>query len=321
MSPAPTALAVLALLVLPALPAPGALAGVEAVDSLGRSVSLPAPARRIVALSPHIVENVFSAGAGNRLVGVVDYSDYPEAARAIARVGNFRSWSPEVILTLQPDLVLLWGSGNGAAQLGTLERLGLPVYVSELRRLEDIPASIRAIARLAGTGAVGERAAGDFEAEIERLSRQYRKRPPLSVFYQIWNDPLQTVNGSHLISQVIELCGGRNSFADAGPLAPTVGIEAVLSRDPDVILASGMDRARPEWLDNWRQWNRLSAVRHDALLFLPPDHIQRPTARVILGARSLCQQLETVRERRTQSPRPATPREPEIPGTSPGVSP
>ncbi len=274
---------------------PGARAQPTAVDSAGRTVRLEQPAQRIVALAPHIVENVFSAGAGDRLVGVVDYSDYPEAARRIPRVGNFQSWSPEAIVALRPDLVLLWGSGNGAARLAQLEQLGIPVYVSELRKLQDVPASIRAIAALAGTSATGEASAQHIEQSFAQLRAQYARREPVSVFYQIWNEPLQTVNGEHMISQVIELCGGRNVFADAPSLAPRVSLEALLARNPDAIVASGMDEARPEWLDEWRSWEGLKAVQGDALFYVPPDHLQRPTARLLLGAGELCRQLAQLR--------------------------
>lgn len=264
-------------------------------DFAGREVRLEQPARRIVALAPHIVENVFSAGAGNRLVGVVSYSNFPEAAKAIPEVGSYNAFSMEKVLALRPDLVVMWGSGNGMQTLSRLEELGIPVYVSELRHLTDIPDSIRRLGRLAGTEAAGSAEAGRIAGELDALRRQYAGRRLLSVFYQIWNDPLQTVNGEHLISEVITLCGGRNVFADARSLAPRISIEAVLLRDPDAIVASGMGKARPEWLDEWRAYPTLKAVQGEALLFVNPDHVQRPTARVLLGARHLCQQLDGLR--------------------------
>ncbi len=273
-------------------PAGPALAAPTVTDSAGREVRLEAPARRIVGLAPHIVENVYSAGAGEWLVGVVSYSDFPAAARALPQVGSAFAWSLETVAALNPDLVILWGSGNGLAGLAGLERLGIPTYVSEPRDFEGIAASIRDIGTLAGTSEAAEAAAGAFESEIARLRQAYSTAFPLRAFYQIWNRPLQTVNGEHLISQVIALCGGANIFADLPALAPRVNIEAVLSADPDIIIASGMDRARPEWLDDWRQFPQLSAVRNEALVFVDPDLIQRPTTRVALGAADLCDKLQ-----------------------------
>jgi iron complex transport system substrate-binding protein len=264
-------------------------------DFAGREVTLKQPARRIVALAPDIVENLFSAGAGERLVGAVSYSNYPQQAKAIPEVGTYNAFSLEKILALQPDLVVMWGSGNGMQTLPKLEGLGIPVYVSELRKLSDVPESIRRLGQLAGTDTVAEAEARRIESEIESLHKRYSGRRSLGVFYQIWNEPLQTVNREHLISEIIALCGGHNVFGDASALAPRISIESVLLRDPDAIVASGMGEARPEWLDQWRAYPSLKAVAGDALFFINPDHLQRPTARILLGAQHLCQQLEQVR--------------------------
>ena len=264
-------------------------------DFSGREVTLDQPAKRIVALAPHIVENLYSAGAGDKLVGVVSYSNFPDEAKNVPEVGTYNAFSLEQVLALNPDLVVMWGSGNGMQTLSTFEALGIPVYVSELRQLSDVPKSIRNLSQLAGTPAIGEAEASRIETELNALQRRYGEKRSLSVLYQIWNDPLQTVNGEHLISEIIALCGGHNVFGDASSLAPRVSIESVLLRDPDAIVASGMGEARPEWLDQWRAYPSLTAVADEALFFVNPDHLQRPSARIVLGARSLCQQLDQIR--------------------------
>jgi iron complex transport system substrate-binding protein len=264
-------------------------------DFAGREVTLAKPAERIVALAPHIVENLYSAGAGERLVGVVSYSNFPVAAKQIPEVGSYSAFSLEQIVALRPDLVVMWGSGNGMQTLSKLEGLGIPVYVSELRQLSDVPQSIRRLGQLAGTASASETEARRIEGELQRLARLYGGAQELTVFYQIWNEPLQTVNSEHLISEIIALCGGRNVFGDAPALAPRINVESVLQRDPDAIVASGMGQARPEWLDQWRRYPSLKAVTGEALFFINPDHVQRPTARVLLGAERLCQQLQTIR--------------------------
>ena len=264
-------------------------------DFSGREVTLDQPAKRIVALAPHIVENLYSAGAGDKLVGVVSYSGFPDEAKNVPEVGTYNAFSLEQVLALNPDLVVMWGSGNGMQTLSTFEALGIPVYVSELRQLSDVPKSIRNLSQLAGTPAIGEAEASRIETELNALHRRYGEKRSLSVLYQIWNDPLQTVNGEHLISEIIALCGGHNVFGDASSLAPRVSLESVLLRDPDAIVASGMGEARPEWLDQWRAYPSLTAVADEALFFVNPDHLQRPSARIVLGARSLCQQLDQIR--------------------------
>ena len=283
----------LLLILLTANSARGSIVSVE--DFLGREVRLAAPAQRIVALAPHIVENIYSAGAGKKLVGVVSYSNFPPAAREIDEVGSFNAFSLENIVALQPDLIVMWGSGNGMQALEKLEALGIPVYVSEPRKLSDVPRSIRALGILAGTEIASEQEARRIEGVFAELFEQYSGRRQLSVLYQIWNEPLQTLNGQHLISQVIRLCGGKNIFADAKTLAPRINLESVLERNPDVIVASGMSHERPEWLDEWQAYPSLAAVENKALFFVEPDHIQRPTARILLGARDLCEQLDSVR--------------------------
>ncbi len=270
-------------------------AAATVTDFLGRSVILDAPATRIVALSPHIVENLYSAGAGSKLVGVVSYSNYPVEAAKIAQVGSYAAFSLETIVSLKPDLIVMWGSGNGMAALEKLEPLGIPIFVSEPRVLADIPLSIRLLGKLAGTQNTSEAEALRIESEIEQLKTDFGGGREVSVLYQIWNDPLQTLNGNHLISQVIALCGGKNIFWDTKSLAPKISIESVLLRNPDVIVASGMSKARPEWLDDWHNYPSLQAVKNGALFYVDPDHIQRPTARVLLGARNLCEMLQSQR--------------------------
>jgi iron complex transport system substrate-binding protein len=267
-------------------------------DFVGRQVTLEQPARRIVALAPHIVENLYSAGAGEALVGVVSYSDYPASARDIPRVGSYKAFSLETILALQPDLVVMWASGNGMTTLDDLAALKVPVYVSEPRHLDDIGRAIRDYGKLAGSEPAAEREALRIDGAINQLLREHEDEESISVLYQVWHEPLQTLNGKHLISAVIELCGGYNIFADAVSLAPKVSLESVLQRNPDAIVASGMDIARPEWLDLWLNYPSLSAVQNQALFFVHPDHIQRPTARVLLGAQALCHQLDSVPRRR-----------------------
>lgn len=267
-------------------------------DDLGRDVTLPGPAQRIVALAPHLVENAYSAGAGERLVAAVDHADYPPPARQLPSLGSARAVSVEAVLAREPDLVLLWGSGNSERLRRQLERLDVPVYVDEPRQLEDVARSIRAIGELAGTQTAAREAVADYRTRLERLRKRHEEREPVSVFYQVWHQPLQTLNGEHLVSDVIDLCGGRNIYADAGPLAPKINRETLLERDPQVILASGADgEPMPPGLKQWRDWPALSAVRHENLFTVPADWLQRHTERILDGAERVCAHLQTARER------------------------
>lgn len=267
-------------------------------DDTGASVRLPAPARRIVSLAPHATELLFAAGAGGRLVGAVEYSDYPEAAKRVPRVGGYSNPDLERIVALKPDLVLVWQSGNAAATVNRLQALGLTVYQSQPDRLEDIPASIEKLGRLAGSEAAARRAAADFRQRLATLRKQYSPRPAVAMFYQAWHQPLLTVGGSQIISDVIRLCGGTNIFADLAAKAPSVSVEAVLAADPEAIVASGMGRDTPIGLDDWRKWTRMKAVARGNLFPIAADLMQRPTPRLLDGAEQLCRHLETARGRR-----------------------
>ncbi len=276
----------------------GASAEVVLRDDRGETVRLPQAARRIVSLAPHVTETLFAAGAGGRLVGVVDYSDYPEAARQLPRVGSHARLDLEAIARLAPDLAVGWVTGNSAAQVAKLRALGIAVYLAEPGRIDDVATNLERYGELAGTSAVARAAAADFRHRLRELRDRYGARPKVRTFYQIWQQPLMTVGGTQIISDVIRLCGGENVFAELKALAPTIGIEAVLAADPEAIVASGMDEARPEWLDDWRQWRTMTAVRRDNLFFVPPDLIQRHTPRLVDGAARLCAHLDTARGRR-----------------------
>ena len=276
------------------------MAGAEVLvkDDTGATVSLAQPARRIVTLAPHLVETLFAAGAGEKLVGTVQFSNYPEEAKKIARIGSYESVDLETVVALKPDLIIAWLSGNSPANIEKLRGLGFPVYVSQVDRIEDVASEIERFGVLAGTNAVGNAAAGRFRQRFAALQERYSKRPPVRTFYQIWKQPLMTVGGKQIISSVIRLCGGENVFEKLEMLAPTVTVEAVIAANPEAIVASGMDESRPEWLDDWKRWTSINAVARDNLFFVHPDLIQRHTPRLLDGAERLCQQLETARSRR-----------------------
>lgn len=279
-----------------------ARAEIVVTDVGGTRVRLAAPARRIVSLAPHITELVYAAGAGERLVGNVEYGDFPPAAAKLPKVGGYSRLDLEAIVALKPDLVLGWESGNLPAAVARLRALGFTVHLSQSNRIEDIAGELEQIGKLAGTEAAAGAAATAFRQRYARLAARYSRRPPVEVFYQIWKQPLMTVNGQQIISDAIRLCGGRNVFAALPILAPTVTVEAVIAANPEVIVASGMGDSRPEWLDDWRRWTTMAAVARDNLYFVPPELIQRHTPRILDGAEMLCAHLETARGKRRKQP-------------------
>jgi iron complex transport system substrate-binding protein len=272
--------------------------GLEVVDDAGRRVVLARPAARIVSLAPHVTELLYAAGAGARVVGAVAFSDHPPEAQRLPRVGDTHALDLERIVALDPDLVVAWRSGSPAAQLDVLAALGIPVYWSEPRTLDAIGDAIERLGTLAGTTAAAQAAAGAYRERLAALRARHRDRAPVGVFHQILDQPLMTVNGRHMISQVVALCGGRNVFADLGPLAAQVAVEAVLEADPEVIGTAGEGGPRDAGLGAWLAWPRLTAVARGNLYVVEHELISRSVPRILDGVERICAALDAARARR-----------------------
>lgn len=275
---------------------PLAAAEVTAEDGLGDELVLEEPAQRIVSLSPHATELLFAAGAGERVVAVSSHSDYPPEATERTDIGGYSGPDMEAILAAEPDLVIAWAEGNPRGPVRRLRELGVPVFVSDPRGLADIPAELRALGRLAGTSETAEPAADDFTERLAALREAHEGAARLRVFYAIWDRPLMTLSRGHPVTEVMDLCGGENVFADAEGASPRVSEEAVLAAEPEVIIAGGMGEEQPEWLERWRQWPELPAVADDNLFFIKPDILQRTGPRLVEGAERLCEVLDQARE-------------------------
>lgn len=267
-------------------------------DDLAREVCLEAPAERIIALSPSLTELAYAAGAGEALVGAVSFSDYPPEAEALPRVGSYNRLDIEAILALEPDLVLAWNGGSPQTQLDQLSALGLPVYYSDAQDFAAIAYTIERLGQLSGQQSQANSEAQRVRDGVATLEQRYKDAAPVSVFYQIWEKPLMTINGEHWISRSLTLCGGVNQFADADALVPRPSIENVLAGDPEAIITGGLGEPESEWLDSWQRFTQLSAVQHDNLLVIDPDLVHRATPRLLEGTRQLCELLDDVRERR-----------------------
>ncbi|WP_423198234.1 MULTISPECIES: cobalamin-binding protein [unclassified Cupriavidus] len=284
------------------LPYVAAHAAISVIDDSGQTVTLAQPARRIVSLAPHVTELLYAAGGGDRIVGTVTYSDYPPAARELPRVGDNKALDLERIAALKPDLIVVWRHGNAQKQTDRLRALGMPLFFSEPRRLESIPENLQKLGTLMGTGATAERAAADFRQRIDTLRRTYANRAPVTVFYQVWQQPLMTLNGQHLVSDMLALCGGRNVFANETPLVPTVSVEAVVASNPEAMLTAGMGATQPDRpladFAPWEKWKQVTAVARGNLFIVDGDLVNRAGPRVVEGATQICKDLDLARARR-----------------------
>ena len=264
------------------------------MDDSGHEIVLDRPAERIITLAPHLTEQVYTAGAGSRIVATVNYSNFPPAANQHLKIGSYKKISYEMVVGLNPDLILAFG-GNGWEMINRLRALDYSVFVDQPRELEDVASTLIKLGALLGTKGIADKEARKFRYRLKQLHSQFSDGESVRVFYEVWDKPLITINGDHLISSVIRLCGGKNIFSDALPMAPRISVETVVQRNPQVIVASGHGDQKPEWLDDWLQWPSITAVEHGHLYFIPPDILQRHTVRILDGAKRMCEYLDSAR--------------------------
>ena len=296
---APYRTAVVALICAAAIAlAASARADIRVTDDAAEVIALTRPAARIISLAPHVTELLFAAGAGSHIVGATRYSDYPPAAQSIPRIGDSFVVDSERILALKPELIVVWLHGNSAAQLDQLRRLGIPVFSSEPRALGDISATIRRFGTLAGTESTAEPAAVAFDRRVAALRARYALRPPVRAFYQVAERPLLTINGKHLIDDVLRLCGATNVFGELPALTPSISAEAVAVRDPEAIITAGGEPGNEAGFTLWTRLRTLTATRRGNFILLDSDMISRQSPRILDGAERLCDALENVRSKR-----------------------
>lgn len=261
----------------------------------GSALLLEAPAERIVTLSPHLTELVFAAGAGKRLLATVEYSDYPAAASEIPRIGDAFRLDIERIASLQPDLVIAWSSGNPQQAIAQISSLGVPVWSVEIRSPEEIAGALESIGRATGSEGAAGAEANRIRDRLQRISSQYAGAPILEYFYQVGARPLFTLNGSHLVSKGLRLCGGSNIFEEEPGLAFQVSFESIIVADPDAVFAPYLEGAADPLAD-WREWSAMRAVQTNALFLLPADSISRASPRFLDSLEFACKLLHSLRE-------------------------
>lgn len=264
-------------------------------DDTGRTVALPVPAQRVIALAPHLAELVYASGGGDRLVGVTRYADHPEAAKQLPLVGDAHALDFERIAQLRPDLVLVWSSGTNERHKARLRSLGLTVFESEIRTAQGIPDTLRRLGTLLGRSDSAEAAARGFQQRWQTLLDRHRGKPPVRVFWQIWHQPLMTVNREHLISEAIRACGGVNVFADLPLLTPTIGWEAAVAANPQLIAGAGRPEDAERDFADWRRFGAVSAVKQGRFETIDGSLIGRMGPRFVDGAAVLCEAIDRAR--------------------------
>ncbi len=269
---------------------------IEVTDDSGKVIKIEKPAQRVITLAPHLTEMMYAINEGNKIVATVSYSDYPEQARQIPRLGSYENVKLESILAYQPDLILAWNSGNNMDQLAEMERFGLTVYRDFPKTIEDVAKTLKNIGALTGSKS-SNRLAREFLDNLSGLKKKYRNREKIKVFYQFWDNPIYTVNGQHFINDVLNVCGLENVFSDLAQLSATVNREAIIKANPDMIIAAGMDGVHTDWIEKWKKWPEITAVKINNLFTINPDLLHRHTPRMLIAAREICLYADQARNK------------------------
>ncbi|MCS0592561.1 cobalamin-binding protein [Massilia norwichensis] len=281
-----------------ALAAAQAQAAITVKDDGGNTVTLQKPAQRVISLAPHVTEMLFAAGGGSHVVGVVSYSDFPEEAKKIPQIGSNREVDLERIMALKPDLIVVWRHGSSERQIDMVRKLGVPLFHSEPQKLEDIPESVARLGQLMGTEKTANPAADALRQQLVSLRSRYANRPPVRVFYQVWDKPLYTLNGKHIVSDALRLCGAENIFAKLPVTAPVVSVEGVLQENPEAIFATA--EKNYGGVSMWKPYGTLLAVRNDNLFTIDGNLVNRSGPRMVQGAAALCEKIELARQHRSK---------------------
>lgn len=265
-------------------------------DDGGNTVTLEKPATRVISMSPHVTELLFAAGGGGRIVGAVNYSDYPEAAKSIPRIGSNREIDLERVIAMKPDLIVAWMHNASERQIEMVRKLGVPVFLSDAQTLEGIPENVVRLGQLMGTETVANAAALELRKQLAGLRSRYAGRPVVRTFYQVWDRPLYTLSGKHIITDALRLCGGENIFEKLTVTAPVVSVESVLKEDPEAIF--GTAEKNYGGVSLWKPYTTLTATRNDNLFTVDGDLLNRAGPRMISGTAIMCEKLELARRHR-----------------------
>jgi iron complex transport system substrate-binding protein len=273
-------------------------AAVTVRDDAGNAVTLNKPAARVISMAPHVTETLFAAGGGSRIVGAVNYSDYPEAAKRIPRIGSNREIDLERVISMKPDLIVAWMHNSSERQIEMVRKLGVPVFLSDPQTLEGIADNVARLGQLMGTDGAANAAAAELRRQLAGLRGRYGGRPTVRTFYQVWDKPLYTLSGKHIITDALRLCGGENIFDKLTVTAPIVSIESVLQADPEAVFGT----AEKDYggVSLWKPYPTLTATRNDNLFTVDGDLLNRAGPRMIAGTAILCEKLELARQHRTR---------------------
>lgn len=253
-------------------------------------------AKRIIALAPHIVENLYAVGAGGLIVGTTEHADFPEQASQIPRIGNYARLNIEQVLAVDPDLIIAWKSGNPSDDLARLKKLGLNIVYSQPDHLEDVAKELKYFGELTGNIALGQQKSAEFLKHLASIRANYQDKKALSVFYELWPRPLTTVANDAWPQQQLNVCQATNPFIDSETDYPQINIENVILKAPQIIIQPSSHGMNSPDNVNWQQWQDIPAVKNNAFIHPDADQLHRMTSRSLDELALLCQKIDQFRK-------------------------
>ena len=262
-------------------------------DELGRKVMVVHPPQRIISIAPSVTEILFALNLGERIVGVSSYCNYPPEAKQKERVGGYINPSMEKIVALHPDLVIQTADGDLKTFVDRLTSLGIPIYITNPRSVNEVMDSILKIGAVTFTTKGAENLVGSMREKIQDIQRRVQGQPQPRVLHAMSVDPLISSGKGTFVHDLILLAGGRNVAENARGKHPQLSMEEVISRDPEVILLSAMLSSdslqdQKKW---WQRWREISAVRSERIYGVEADLILRPSPRIVKGLEEIARAL------------------------------
>ncbi|RXJ73759.1 vitamin B12 ABC transporter substrate-binding protein BtuF [Veronia nyctiphanis] len=261
-------------------------------------LSLPVVAHaaelKVISLSPHATELAYTAGLGDAMIAVDDYSHYPAEVDKLEHVASYKGLNIERIAALQPDLVISWKGGNPADQVEKLEKLGITVFHSTLSTLDNTANELEALSKYASDSSIGEKAADEMRKELAEIRKAQEGKAQVAYFYQLSSNPLFTVSGNNWPNPLFAICGGKNTFEAASAAYPQVNKEQVIVKKPEAIFyADGSTDPKVFW-ESWK--DHLPAAQSEAVFNLTADWVNQATPRSLKAVKQICTAMDKVRE-------------------------
>ncbi|HCX04590.1 MAG TPA: cobalamin-binding protein [Clostridiales bacterium] len=262
---------------------------VKITDGYGREIEIEKPAEKIISLAPSMTETIFALGAGDRLVGVTTYCNYPEEAKEIDQVGDFEGPNLESVIEKNPDVVVALAMGDD--EKSKLEDAGITVFLQDPQNLGEVFDNIKKIGTILGLQEEAESLTSNMNAKKDSIVETVSNYDSKKVFYEVWSEPLMTAGPGSILDEMINLSNGENIAYDAESLYPEYSLELLIERNPEVYLTADDGFKTVEDIKNREGYENITAIKENNIYMLHPDIVSRTGPRIIEGLEMIAQAI------------------------------